>query len=66
LKSAPAEPLSVDRFNVAKLAELMDRDDVTPDEIAALRPEPRGPIGSPEFTVWHDDQKVGHALHGRR
>lgn len=57
---------AVDAEWFAQLAELMDRDDVTAEDIAALRPEPRGPIGSPEFTMWHSDQKVDHAFHGRR
>jgi hypothetical protein len=57
---------AVDADWLANVIELVERGDATYEDIAALRPEPRGPIGSPEFTMWHDDQKVGHALHGRR
>lgn len=57
---------AVDSAWLDRVLTLAEAGDVSPDDIAALRPEPRGPVGSPEYTRWHADQKVDQRLSGAR
>ena len=57
---------AVDPKWLEQVLALAERGDVSPDDVAALRPEPRGPVGSPEYRHWQADQRVDQVLSGAR
>lgn len=57
---------AVDPAWLSRVIELAESGRVTPEQVAALRPEPRTPVGTPEYRQWLSDNHVDRALSGQR